>query len=52
MIMWDAVFKDEQRFCMFNIGQELERLVKEDPDEICEPAFKLLLLCRRFCDLV
>ena len=46
----DAAFKDEQRFCMFNIGQELQRLVKEDPDEICGPAFKLLLLCRRFCD--
>jgi hypothetical protein len=46
----DAVFKDEQRFCMFMLCQELEHLVKNEPDGICEPAFKLLLLCRRFCD--
>jgi hypothetical protein len=46
----DAAFKDEERFCLFKLGQELERLIKEDPDEICQPAFMLLLLCRRFCD--
>jgi hypothetical protein len=46
----DATFKDEQLFCMFKLGRELEGLVKEDPDEICQAAFKLLLLCRRFRD--
>ena len=46
----DAVFKDEQRFCVFSICDELGQLIRNEPEEICEPAFKLLLLCRRFVD--
>jgi len=46
----DAVFKDADQFCMFTLGRDLEQRVRDEPDEICEPAFRLLLICRRFHD--
>lgn len=44
----EAALKDEERFCMFKLCDELELAVREESEEICVPAFKLLLLCRRF----
>lgn len=43
-----ASFKDPKQFCMFPLQRELEGIVRESPDQICGPAFKLLLLCRQF----
>jgi hypothetical protein len=44
----DAALKDPLRFCIFELCEELETAIDEDPEIICVPAFKLLLLVRRF----
>jgi len=38
----------DQRFSLFWLSRELERVVNEQPDSICAPAMKVLLLMRRF----
>jgi hypothetical protein len=44
----DAALKDQERFCVFKLCEELEIAVTEEPKRICVPAFKLLMLARRF----
>jgi len=46
----DAVLKEPSEFCMFKLRETLETAVREDSESICVPAFKLLLLVRRFHD--
>jgi hypothetical protein len=45
-----AAMQDEEQFCLFNLGGELETAVREQPDDIWPLAFKLLMLTRRFYD--
>ena len=45
-----AAVNDPARWCIFALCQELESATKEDSENICVPALKLLLLVRRFHD--
>lgn len=38
----------DQQFSLFWLSRELERVVSEQPDSVCAPAMKVLLLMRRF----
>ena len=38
----------DEQFNLFWLSRELERVVNEQPDSICTPAMKMLLLMRRF----
>jgi hypothetical protein len=46
----DRALKNEEHTCMFSLCRKLEHSVKREPDQIWVAAFKLLLLCRRYCD--
>jgi hypothetical protein len=46
----DAALKTPSEFCIFTLCEELEAAVRDDPEKICLPAFKLLFLIRRFHD--
>jgi hypothetical protein len=43
-----AAMQNEQQFCLFKLGKDLETAVREKPEDIWGLAFKLLMLTRRF----